>query len=178
MKKILLALLLSCGLLLSAQTTPQPTATPSPTPQSDPQAQPSGTPNPNRVEVEPIEEKDHKISPAEAKELFESVDEILRFASTDTGLPIRRRSSGPSSAVKRSRNILETSLKTMLTVSALSALSWCRKSLDCCRAVSILAYLPDQIAGGAGGRLLRREDPHHEPARLECSGHAEAGDCP
>jgi len=30
-----------------------------------------------------------KISPAEAEELFRSVDEILRFASKDTGLPIK-----------------------------------------------------------------------------------------
>ena len=29
-----------------------------------------------------------KISPQEAQELFRSVDEILKFASTDTGLPI------------------------------------------------------------------------------------------
>jgi hypothetical protein len=42
------------------------------------------------VEVEPIE-KIHQITPAEAKELFRSVDEILRFASKDTGLPIKKK---------------------------------------------------------------------------------------
>ena len=36
--------------------------------------------------TEPSEET--KISPQEAKELFRSVDEILKFASNDTGLPI------------------------------------------------------------------------------------------
>jgi hypothetical protein len=41
------------------------------------------------LEVEPVE-KEHKITPAEAKELFQSVDEILHFASQDTGLPIKK----------------------------------------------------------------------------------------
>ena len=44
----------------------------------------------HRVEVEPVE-KIHQITPAEAKELFRSVDEILRFASKDTGLPIKKK---------------------------------------------------------------------------------------
>jgi hypothetical protein len=39
--------------------------------------------------MEPVE-KEHKITPAEAKELFQSVDEILHFASQDTGLPIKK----------------------------------------------------------------------------------------
>ena len=34
------------------------------------------------------QEKEKIISPKEAKELFRSVDEILKFASDDTGLPI------------------------------------------------------------------------------------------
>src|SRR5713101_4171432 len=33
-------------------------------------------------------ETEHKISPKEAEELFRSVDEILKFASKDTGLAI------------------------------------------------------------------------------------------
>jgi hypothetical protein len=70
---------------------PQPTTTPSPSPQASQPAEPQATPNPNRVEVEPVEEKDHKISPAEAKELFNSVDEILSFASKDSGLPIKKK---------------------------------------------------------------------------------------
>jgi hypothetical protein len=90
----------------STQLTPQPTAPPpgsvsqqpapaaaaSPTPQAapSPQAQPSGTPSPNRVEIEQVE-KIHLITPSEAKELFRSVDEILHFASKDTGLPIKKK---------------------------------------------------------------------------------------
>src|SRR5262249_28034796 len=31
----------------------------------------------------------HEISPEEAKELFNSVDDLLRFASKDTGLPLK-----------------------------------------------------------------------------------------
>src|SRR5215469_17326842 len=34
-------------------------------------------------------EKNHKITPDEAKELFQSVDQILHFASQDTLLPIK-----------------------------------------------------------------------------------------
>ncbi|HET8891271.1 MAG TPA: hypothetical protein VFQ41_20370 [Candidatus Angelobacter sp.] len=78
----------------SPQQAPRPAATsqPSPTPQSGPPAQPSATPS-HRLEVEPVEpvEKDHQITPDEAKELFRSVDEILRFASKDTGLPIKKK---------------------------------------------------------------------------------------
>ena len=40
--------------------------------------------------MEPVE-RIHQITPAEAKELFRSVDEILRFASKDTGLPIKKK---------------------------------------------------------------------------------------
>jgi hypothetical protein len=68
-----------------AAVSPTPAATP-----AAPPAQPSGTPSPNRVEVEPVEQI-HQITPAEAKELFRSVDEILHFASKDTGLPIKKK---------------------------------------------------------------------------------------
>ncbi|HET9366038.1 MAG TPA: hypothetical protein VFP71_13605, partial [Candidatus Angelobacter sp.] len=105
MKKTFLVLLFFCAVWSFAQVNPQqtpspvpvPSATPqqspSPTPQTEPQAKPQATPNPNRVEIEPVEpeEKEHKISPAEAKELFQSVDEILSFASQDTGLPIKKK---------------------------------------------------------------------------------------
>src|SRR6185437_12018863 len=108
MKKTFLVLLFFCAVWTFAQvnqSTPQQTPSPVPTPsaapqqspsltpQTEPQAKPQATPNPNRVEIEPVEpeEKEHKISPAEAKELFQSVDEILSFASQDTGLPIKKK---------------------------------------------------------------------------------------
>ena len=93
-----------CSYLLAAQVSPAPSqaspnqpapAAPSPTqqatpsPQPGPQAQPQGTPS-HRLEMEPVETI-HQITPAEAKELFRSVDEILRFASKDTGLPIKKK---------------------------------------------------------------------------------------
>jgi hypothetical protein len=96
----------SFGLGQSTQPTPQPpTPPPALTPQAAPpppgtaqsekpaQPQSTATPSPNRLEVEPVEEepKDHKITPAEAKALFQSVDDILRFASKDTGLPIKKK---------------------------------------------------------------------------------------
>jgi hypothetical protein len=103
--KLLLASLTffsSLGFAQTTQPTPQPTAplpaaspqqTPpaasSPTPQTVPQPEPSATPS-HRLEIEPVETI-HQITPAEAKELFRSVDEVLHFASKDTGLPIRKK---------------------------------------------------------------------------------------
>src|SRR5215472_9561823 len=98
MKKTLLVLPVLCAVLTFAQNnqspaqpTPSPTPVPSVAPQQTPsatqerepqasptpQAQPSGTPNPNRLELEPVEpeEKEHKITAEEGKELFRSVDE-------------------------------------------------------------------------------------------------------
>jgi hypothetical protein len=97
---IALLLFVLPGIAQESQQTPQPpaAATPAqqavppraqPSPQQQPQAQPSGTPSPNRLEIEPVE-TEHQITPKEAKELFRSVDEILRFASQDTGLPIKK----------------------------------------------------------------------------------------
>lgn len=100
MKKTFLALLFLCAVLSFAQVnqptpqqTPSPVPAPSAAPQQSPSPTPQATPNPNRVEIEPVEpeEKEHKITPAEAKELFQSVDEILSFASQDTGLPIKKK---------------------------------------------------------------------------------------
>jgi hypothetical protein len=66
-----LALLLVLLLALPLWAAPQATAQ-APAPQSSPQA-----------------EVDTKITPEQAEELFRSVDEILKFASKETGLPIK-----------------------------------------------------------------------------------------
>jgi hypothetical protein len=99
MKKTFLIFTLFCAVLSlaqanqSTQQTPSPTPVPSAIPLQTPSATPQASPNPNRVEIEPVEpeEKEHKITPEEAKELFQSVDEILRFASQATGLPIKKK---------------------------------------------------------------------------------------
>jgi hypothetical protein len=102
MKKLSIALLpvilLFFALSGFAQITQSTPSSPAATPQLPPAPAPSptpavpaqSTPSRNRVEVEPVE-KIHQITPAEAKELFRSVDEILRFASKDTGLPIKKK---------------------------------------------------------------------------------------
>jgi hypothetical protein len=98
MKKTYLIFFLFFGLLSSAQTNPpapapQPSA--APTPQQPPSAQSPEKPSlaPKHIDTEdPTKEgtpKAHKITPIEAKELFQSVDEILRFAGTDTLLPVK-----------------------------------------------------------------------------------------
>jgi hypothetical protein len=106
MKKTYLVLLLFCGLLAPAQVnqsgSPQPPSPPPAlSPQNPPQpppakgephtgeAAPSQTPS-HRLEIEPVQ-KEHKITAVEAKELFRSVDEILHFASRDTGLPVKKK---------------------------------------------------------------------------------------
>jgi len=71
-------------LLASRASWSQPPATPSPN--EKPQNQPSADPEHTQAPSTPAPEK--VISPKEAKELFRSVDEILKFASDDTGLPI------------------------------------------------------------------------------------------
>jgi hypothetical protein len=107
MRKSLFKLLIAVFVLLSSlgialnsqQTQPAPAAPaqsptsqqpaqPATTPQAQPSPQPLATPS-HRLEVEPVE-KEHKITPVEAKELFQSVDEILHFASRDTGLAIKK----------------------------------------------------------------------------------------
>lgn len=65
-----------------------PTSSPAPTTPAAPQASPRPTPN-ARVEIEEQPEPEHKLTPQEAKELLASVDEVLRFVSQDTLLPIK-----------------------------------------------------------------------------------------
>ena len=94
------------GFAQTTQPTPQPPSPPpalapqKPPPQPSPSQEPASpqtgqppqaSPTPShRLEIEPVE-KEHKITPDEAKELFQSVDEILHFASKDTGLPVKKK---------------------------------------------------------------------------------------
>jgi hypothetical protein len=47
-------------------------------------------PTPAQSEQATVTEE-HKVTPQEAKELFRSIDEILKFSSEDTGLPIKHK---------------------------------------------------------------------------------------
>ena len=103
-KAILAILFFSTSLVFAQDSQPTPTP-PSPPPALSPQKPPepppqskdgsqSSDPGPaktpsTRLEIEPVQ-KEHKITAAEAKELFRSVDEILHFASKDTGLPVKK----------------------------------------------------------------------------------------
>ena len=66
----------------SQQTQPSPV--PSPSPRVTPEV------SHPRVEIKEAE-KDHKLTPAEAKELLASVDKVLHFVSQDTLLPIKHK---------------------------------------------------------------------------------------
>jgi hypothetical protein len=67
------------------QAHPAPQASPAP---STPQASPKATPN-TRVDIEQEPEPEYKLTPEEAKELLASVDEVLKFVSQDTLLPVK-----------------------------------------------------------------------------------------
>ena len=84
MKNTFLFALLLCACLAAAQNPqPSPQQQPSPSKHVGSEKQPSS----RSQQDEP--EKDHIITPAEAKELFQSVDEIIQFASKDTLLPLK-----------------------------------------------------------------------------------------
>jgi hypothetical protein len=106
---LIAACLLSLQGLVSAQSADPQTAAPPPsgleTPTNEPPAaandntaggRPGAAPGAGTHQDQPTRPpgaeapaKEQKISPADAKELFQSVDQILRFASKDSALPIR-----------------------------------------------------------------------------------------
>src|SRR6201981_1712934 len=62
-----------------------PAAQSRPTTEPSAQAKPQTNPTPPQYQAKP----DQKISPEAAEELFRSIDELLKFSSNDTALPIR-----------------------------------------------------------------------------------------
>jgi hypothetical protein len=76
----------------TAQSSSVPQVSPSPQPSPMPSPSPRITPEVPRTRLEIEEaEKNHKLTPAEAKELLASVDQVLHFVSQDTLLPIKHR---------------------------------------------------------------------------------------
>ena len=84
MKNTFLFVLLLCACLAAAQN---PQRVPQKPPSQPTHVEPEKPPSSHNQQDEP--EKDHIITPAEAKELFQSVDEIIQFASKDTLLPLK-----------------------------------------------------------------------------------------
>ncbi len=72
------ALLVLASIALAQQPAPQPTPPPKP-----------GVQQPAKPPAQKPAQPEKRITPEQAKELFESVDAILKFASEDTRLPIR-----------------------------------------------------------------------------------------
>ena len=83
-KTSLLSFVLFLATLLAAQAAQSPAATPTPQLQQEEAPRKPSSP---KQKLPP--EKEHKITPDEAKELFQSVDQILHFASDDTLLPVK-----------------------------------------------------------------------------------------
>jgi hypothetical protein len=102
-----LYLVLVCLCTLVLAQTPAPQNNPPPANQQKPD---QGTPGSEQNTTAGKANQEQKISPKEAEELFRSVDEILHFASTDSGLPIKHE-------VKRqlvTRDQVESYLKTSM----------------------------------------------------------------
>jgi hypothetical protein len=77
-------------LLLAVSTWAQSAATQAPSSAAAVQQSPSKTTPPaSGADKAAPKQSEQKISPKEAEELFRSVDEILKFVSDDTGLPIK-----------------------------------------------------------------------------------------
>src|ERR1700735_1450876 len=73
-------------LLLSASWT----SAQAPTPPSQKDAAPNSSRQDQKAPSADANAPEQKISPKEAEELFHDVDQILQFASKDTGLPIKK----------------------------------------------------------------------------------------
>jgi len=82
-------LLLAASPIWAQGTQPQTPAEPPQTQNSAPAAQPQKPPEEPAGTKPEAATEETKISPAEAQELFRSIDQILRFASKDTGFPIK-----------------------------------------------------------------------------------------
>ena len=68
------------------------------------------------------------ITKAQAKALFRSVDEILKFVSQDTGLPIKHKVKSKLITRHQVEHYVEESIKTTRMRNASSARSWCCRS--------------------------------------------------
>ncbi len=102
MRFLLPALLLVCLLRQAApaqtqdppstpqpQTAAKPQLTPPPVPRSKDDQDPSASQDEPEKQADKQDQPEKKITPQDAQDLFKSADEILRFASDQTGLPIR-----------------------------------------------------------------------------------------
>jgi hypothetical protein len=99
-RQIFLILVLAAPSLFGQQPAPQPANPNTPPAQVSPQGKPDAPPK-TKIEITvPLDQSqqkpgakapqpEHKMSQAQAEELFKSVDEILAFVSKDTGLPIK-----------------------------------------------------------------------------------------
>ena len=105
---VLLALLAGASFAQTVSTAPQSDSQ-TQQQQNPPQGAPPQTPTGEGARSLQAPEK--IISPKEAKELFRSVDEILKFASNDTGLPINREVKRKLADRKEVESYLEKGMK-------------------------------------------------------------------
>ena len=96
------------------------------------------------------------VSSKEAKELFRSVDEILQFASQDTGLPIKHKVKRKLTKRDEVQSYLEKSMKDDKDAKRLERSSAVLKKFGLMPRNFDLVQLSGRHAARAGGGILRR----------------------
>jgi hypothetical protein len=149
-RKTELCLLVFWILLLSASFTGAQVAQTDAQQSADKNASTSQDQKPAAGDAKPPQES--KISPKEAEELFRSVDEILQFASKDTGLPIkdevkRRLSSRDEVVAYLKKNMTEDKDAQRLRRSELVLKKFGLLPCDFDLQTFLVALLGEQVAG-------------------------------
>src|SRR5277367_4907010 len=142
-------LLAAAQLVLLFSTWTQAQA-PTPTPQTGTAAAPD--PQESQKDQKPADAPEQKISPKEAEELFRDVDQIFRFASKDSGLPIKkevkRRLTSRDEVVKYlEKNMAEDKDAQRLRRSELVLKKFGLLPLDFDLQTFLVALLREQVAG-------------------------------
>ncbi len=122
------------------------------------------------------EDVGQKISPKEAQELFHEVDDILKFASTDTDLPIkhevkRKLSTRDEVVAYLQKSMADDKDAQRLRRSELVLKKFGLLPADFNLQEFLVTLLREQVAG-----YYDPQDQDREPAGLDWSGAATAGD--
>ena len=119
---------------------------------------------------------EHRITPEEAKELLNAVDEVLKFDSGDTGLRIKHEIKRQLADREQVQTYIEARLKDDEDTQRLQRSEVVLKKLGLLPRDFDLQTFLRRIVARAGGRLLRHQDQDRVPARLAAAGVATDGD--
>ena len=111
--------------------------------------------------------RERKISPKEAEELFQDVDQILEFASKDSGLPIKKEVKRRLTSRDEVVAYLEKSMAEDKDAQRLRRSELVLKKFGLLPRDFDLQTFLVALLRRAGGRLLRSQDQDRESARLD-----------